>query len=252
MTPLLCGFVDGELDAAHALEIERHLAECPACRAELAIQRTTRERLARPSLRHVAPEPLRARILADLTAEAGRSQPSRHRTLAAAARLLDRLGRWSLMPSLAAAALAVVLFVQVRPGPDVEGDLVAGHVRSLLADHLTDVATSDRHAIKPWFSGKIDFSPPVVDLAARGFPLVGGRLDYVEGRVVAALVYRRHGHVVNLFVWPATAQHRFAGDRDGYGLRRWTAGGLVFWAVSDLDAGELRTFEDEFARAAPP
>lgn len=248
--PLLTGLVDGEIDAAHALDCERHLETCEACRHALVGLRAVRATLARPELRHRAPPHLRERILDEIAAAAGTRRGAAWWFFGSgSAALTDRLARWSLLPSFAALAVALLLVVMPRPDGGPEPQLVAGHVRSLLAAHLTDVTTADRHTVKPWFAGKIDFSPPVVDLVEQGFPLVGGRLDYIDGRVVAALVYRRKGHVINLFVWPDGTPGDVTTSREGYGLVRWTRGGLVFWAVSDLDPGELRGFQEAFGDA---
>ena len=139
-------------------------------------------------------------------------------------------------------------------GLDRAAQVVASHVRSLLASHLTDVATSNQHVVKPWFNGKVDFAPPVPELADQGFPLVGGRLDYIEGRVAPAIVYRRRLHTVNLFVWPAgdaASPIDHSARRDGYSLVEWTQGGLRFWAVSDIDLVELKQFRRLFADRSP-
>ena len=251
-TVLLSGFVDDELDAANALRCEQHLAGCATCADELARLLALRQRLRHGGVSFPVPPGLLQRVTAAIDAEV---RPSGQGFLAALFEWMRRAfagpGGWSLVPSLGVLALAALLFVGRPPmSPSVDDELVAGHVRSLLADHLTDVATSNQHVVKPWFNGRLDFAPPVVDLADRGFPLVGGRVDYVGGHVVAALVYRRNGHVINLFIHPAQ-KGRTAGTarEDGYAIESWTQGGLEFSAVSDLSPDEFARFETEFRRS---
>ncbi len=132
-------------------------------------------------------------------------------------------------------------------------EVVASHVRSMLADHLTDVASSDQHTVKPWFGGKLDLSPPVVDLVAQGFPLVGGRLDYLNQRPIAALVYRHKQHIINLYVWTQKGggmEPRPPAELQGYNLRRWRSGDMTFWAVSDVNGADLDQFVREYQDAA--
>lgn len=248
----LHSFADGELDALHSLEVERHLAGCAACRDALSDLRALREKVGQTQVRWAMPDAARSAVMAALAAESARD----HRLAKAASAkgaLLDRgwavLRRWGAVPTFAALAAVVVLSFNPLRGDDLQDQILASHIRSMLANHLVDVETSDRHTVRPWFNGKIDFSPPVVDLVAQGYPLVGGRVDYFGGRVVAALVYRRNNHVINLFISPDTARfaHPVASTLDGYNFTKWSAGGLTFWAVSDAAANEVADFHALFS-----
>ena len=237
--PLVQAYLDHELDVARSVEIEAHLAECRVCAAELAAGRRVREALAE-GLYRPAPDALAAKI----RARARRASSARAWRLP------------SLAVSLAAAALAAWIVIPSIAGRSVGpmDDLVAAHVRSLMVDHLTDVASTDRHTVKPWFEGKLDFSPMVVDLADHGFPLVGGRLEYVDGRAVAALVYGRQRHFVNLFVFPqagADAAPRSV-SRRGFHIVEWRRAGMSYAAVSDLNAADLADFAELFRQRAEP
>jgi anti-sigma factor RsiW len=242
-THLLQGLIDGELDAVNAAACEAHLKTCEACNAEYLRLLRLRDALATPGVRHGAPDALGPRVEAMMAAEA-RPTP-----------VAPRLGRAAgytaagAFGTLLAASLAAVLVVPQVAESGVERQLVASHVRSLLANHLTDVATSDQHVVRPWFNGKVDVAPPAPELAAQGFPLVGGRLDYIAGRVTPAIVYRRRLHTVNLFVWPAEGRllnGTRSARRDGYSLVEWTQGGLRFAAVSDVEPADLQRFREAF------
>ena len=231
---LLGGLVDGELDAANTALVEAHVARCEGCREELERLQAMRGLLRGDGVRHSAPEDLRARILAigELAPEAANSN--------------RRIPAW-IAPGVAgalAASLAMVAFVNpVQQQSALDDQLISSHVRSLQPGHLTDVQTTNQHIVKPWFNGKIDFAPPVPELADQGFPLAGGRLDSIGGKTVAAIVYHRRLHTVNLFVWQGKAGANGESVKDGFALAEWNEDGLNFAAVSDIPAGELRQFE---------
>lgn len=245
--PMLHGLLDGELDAANAVALESHLKSCPGCSAELQHLAALGRLVRAHGVAYAAPAGLADRIEASISGGGGAT---------AAPRRLGALAPWGLSGALAAVAASLALLL-VNPGAHeraIEDEVIAGQIRSLQAGHLVDVATSDRHTVKPWFNGKVDFAPPVVDLAAQGFPLAGGRLDYLHGRSVAALVYRRRAHVINLFVWPSHPGETLSGraSRNGYNVAYWTSGGLEFWAVSDVDGADLQRFAQAYRGQASP
>jgi anti-sigma factor RsiW len=230
---------DGELDAAHELQVNEHLTDCPHCSGITRNLGTLRGALQNDALRFSAPAGLRRSIRAAVE----KSAESEHDAVATPRRSWN--WNWSVAATLLAAA---VLAFQFRPSPGDDrllSELTDSHVRSLLADHLTDVTSTDQHTVKPWFTGKLDFAPPVKDLKSVGFPLLGGRLDYFDNRTVAALVYARQKHTINLFIWPASspvvhAPH--ATQRNGYHLVQWSDGRMNLVAISDLNEAELLQF----------
>ena len=263
---LIHGLVDGELDAANTVAIETHLKSCGDCRAELEQIQAVRELIAAAPLREHAPDNLHKRIELMIDAEAGpaprshaasRPSPMPGRFAwagsGAAAHVLS--GRWlsGAATGMIAASLALAVVMPQMAHTDVEDQLVQSHVRSLLVGHLVDIPTSNRHVVKPWFNGKVDFAPSVPELADQGFPLVGGRLDYIDNHEVAAIVYRRHLHVINLFVRPAhtlSLPGEVTTHHDGYSIVRWTTGGLEYWAVSDVEMGDLKLFRQTYLARA--
>ena len=238
---LLHALLDNELDAGHARELETHLAICPSCAAELRVHRIMQEAISAADLRFTAPASLRRRIEAILPTTPQRTTNRRA--------LLKGFVMGTAL-STAMAASVVVGVIRVENDQRVLGDVVAAHVRSLQGEHLTDVQTSDQHTVKPWFNGKLDLAPPVIDLTAQGFTLIGGRLDYVDEKTAASIVYRRRKHVINLFVTQASDseyQPAKLNTVQGYNVLHWRAHGLEFFAISDINAEELREFGEKFA-----
>ena len=232
MRLLLQAELDGELAAAEAARLHAHLDQCPVCQGQAAALREVSHVLRHTATRHAAPPALRAAL---------------HRTMAPKVVLPATRRAWARpAASFTAGALlaaCLTLFLVPRQAKDGAADIVTAHIRALQPGHLIDVVSTDRHTVKPWFDGRLPFAPPVKDLAASGFPLAGGRLDYVDGHVAAALVYRAGPHMVDLFVWPdpGDAAER-PGAGSGYNFVQWHTQGMVVWAVSDLNAGELAAF----------
>jgi anti-sigma factor RsiW len=248
----LYAYLDQELDLPGAVAIDQHLASCPACKAFFAAQTALRSGLRRHVEYYEAPRGLADRIRARLgTASAGepaRAPRPRWRW--------PQLGQWLPMGAAAAAAAvlswtAAVQYASLPEDQMVAEQVISGHARSIVTGRLIEVASSDQHTVKPWLSGKLDFSP-VTDLKGEGFPLAGGRLDYLDGRTVAALVYGYRQHVINLFVWPDSK----SGPRppqglakNGFNVLHWSDAGMTYWAISDVNAAELKTFAEAYASA---
>jgi anti-sigma factor RsiW len=242
---LIHALMDGELDAGNAREVEAHVAQCPRCAASLAAYRQMSQAISGADLRYTAPQSLRLRIEAALPKAKATAAPSRRAVLRGFA-----LG--SGMSAIAATGL-IAIVLRNDDQDRIDFEIVSAHLRSLQAGHLTDVLSTDQHTVKPWFNGKLDVAPPVIDLTAQGFTLIGGRLDYVDARPIGAVVYKRRAHVINLFVaQTSNMAHRAPSTEtiQGYNIRSWSERGLNFWAVSDIGADELAEFTEKFEAAA--
>lgn len=229
-------YFDGELDASAAAEIERHLENCPDCAALLADLDSMRRTLRDAAPYYRANDALHRSIAGALDAESGDRAPR------AFARRRNSFfaGVLSGGGLTAIAAMLIVIFLVPQPGTMLVGDLTDAHLRSLMTDRLIDVASSDRHTVKPWFAGRTDVSPPAFDFAGQGFSLIGGRADYVTGRRAAVVVYRHGKHVINVFAWVGGDENLpDAATRNGYHLLFWKSGNVAFCAVSDAAPDEL-------------
>ena len=263
-TKLMDGYLDGELDPITSQTIEQHLRECHKCDQAYKTHGSLIRAIGNATPYYKAPAELRERIQSSLREEIA-ERPLRN--VAQDARSLILRGQrgprtvpsgapWNWLALAAAIIFAAIIALNLmprlqRPGNDqfLATQLIASHVRSLMANHLTDVASSDQHTVKPWLDAKLDFAPPVVDLSSEGFPLVGGRLDYLDNRPVATLVYQRRKHFINLFVWPAasdSAKTTKAITHQGYQLLHWADPDFNYWAVSDVNANDLQTFKQQF------
>ena len=266
---LMDGYLDSELDPITSQRIEQHLRDCPKCDQAYKAHGLLMRAIGPASPYHKAPAGLRERIQSSLREEIA-EQPARE--LSQPAQRLSPNPRpeantvlvgmpWNWLALAAAIIFAAIitfnLVPRLRPGADqlLATQLIAGHVRSLMANHLTDVASSDQHTVKPWLDTKLDFAPAVPDLSNKGFPLVGGRLDYLDNRPVAALIYQRRKHFINLFVWPTESNAAKATktmSRQGYHLLHWVDSDFNYWAVSDVNADDLQTFKQGFEEQTHP
>ena len=266
---LMDGYLDGELDPITSRKIEEHLRECRKCDQAYKTHGSLIRAIGNTTPYYKAPAGLRERIESSLREVVGEPPPLRSVARDGRSLFLRRKPAPRTVPSgiswnwlaLAAAIIiaAIVSFNLVprsRSGADqlLATQLIAGHVRSLMANHLTDVASSDQHTVKPWLDTKLDFAPPVPDLSDKEFPLLGGRLDYLDNRPVAALIYQRRKHFINLFVWsaePNAAKGPETISRQGYQLLHWVDSGFNYWAVSDISESELQTFKQDFEEKIP-
>jgi anti-sigma factor (TIGR02949 family) len=240
---ILHAYFDGELDAARAAEFERHLEQCPECVDALDLLQRQRSNLQSASLREKAPAELRQKIRADLKlvtpiASLPRGNTWRWLAIAASVLLLGYIG-WRTLSGLQTGGSDATL----------SAEIVDAHLRSLQPGHLVDVVSTDQHTVKPWFDGKLDFAPPVRDFSETGFPLRGARLDVIQGRTVAALVYGRRKHFINVFLWPSTvapSTQVSEGARQGYNWIHWHSGPFEAYAVSDAAPQDLQELRQLF------
>jgi len=237
---ILDGYFDGELDLVYRLDIDGHLRRCTGCAETLKTYRELRHGIQVGTIYYEAPAELKASIRMSLQ-DTGKAEVSRRRLNNS-----GKIQRFAMAASIVAAAIATAIVLTALSGSSAtEGiatEVLDAHLRSMMRDHLVDVSSSDQDAVKPWFAGKLDFVPPVRDLTDQGFSLIGGRVEYLNRRPVAALVFRRGQHTINLFVWPASHPDAsiHTSTIQGYSLVHCSWLGVTYWAISDLNSGELR------------
>jgi anti-sigma factor (TIGR02949 family) len=241
----LNAYVDGELDANDRREVAEHLSTCAACSAEYKALGDARKRVKEGLVRYKAPDVLKARIRA--------SVEQINRPMLVPTPRTRSWWRTAVAGGAIAVASSLATFAVTRPSASdasIANEIVTSHIRSLMPGHLIDVASSDQHNVKPWFNGRVNLSPTVPDLSSQNFKLLGGRLDYVDGRAVPVVVYQRRQHLINVYSWPASDASTSAPKTstvNGYHLVEWRRGGIEQWAVSDLNVTELHEFVSAFS-----
>ena len=263
---LMDAYLDGEVDPVTSQKVEQHLRDCHKCEQAYEVETAMAHAISQAAPYYKAPLELRERIQVSLREAIGATtsrgaaaeDPLPVRRPEAVRRGVFFDMPWNWLALAAAIALAAIVASSLlprlrQPGADqfLATQLIASHVRSLMANHLTDVASSDQHTVKPWLDVKLDFAAPVVDLSGDGFPLIGGRLDYLDNHSAAALVYQRRKHFINLFIWPTTpvdGKEQKIVEREGYHLVHWIDGDFTYWAVSDVSVGDLQNFQRLFEK----
>ena len=263
-TKLMDGYLDSELDPITSQKIEQHLRECPKCDQAYKIHGSLIRVIGNATPYYKAPAELREQIQSSLRDavgakdKGGSGQPGQlsvPRPQGERRPVLSHVPwNWlALAAAIMSGALITAVFLPRMRPPNADQflatQLIASHVRSLMANHLMDVPSSDQHTVKPWLDAKLDFAAPVADLSSQGFPLIGGRLDYLNNHSVAALVYQKRKHFVNLFIWPTTPEDSTAQtmvEREGYHLVHWSDGDFTYWAVSDVNPSDLQNFKQLF------
>jgi anti-sigma factor RsiW len=242
---LLDAYIDGELPAAEAAAVREHLASCAECARDHAALAATSRRIGETLVKYQAPDVLKARIRVALT----QPDPLAPDALTPKPLARRRLALGGLGVAIASSILTFAVVRGVAPGRSMTDEIVSSHIRALMPGHLTDVASTNQHNVKPWFNGRVDLSPPVPNLDSIGFLLIGGRLDYVQGRATPVIVYGRRQHLIDVYVWPATSEpgtEMSASARNGYNVIAWRANGMSLEAVSDLNRPELEQFVKAF------
>lgn len=253
---LIHAYLDNELDAGDSVQLLRHLQTCPSCAAGLKTHTRLKNLLRSAAPQHAMPDAIRKRVLAALL-----TAPATQPVAAPLFRQRFPARHWNALPIALAASfllvaggvLGVAMQRHASATMELTTDVLSNHLRSLQAQHLTDVLSSSQHTVKPWFDGKLDFTPLVPGLDADGFTLIGGRLDVLRGRRIVAIVYRRRLHAINLFEWPEAASDAAPISTDaggGYHIVHWAQDGMSFWAASSLSHAEMETFAQAFRNAA--